>query len=88
MASFAEPMRAPMPSAIDTQLLDLQALAKTGYMPSLAASAIWAAHVVAIWSVRRRTRRELAMLDRERLCDIGLTREAQKAESAKPFWKA
>lgn len=36
---------------------------------------------------RQRTRRQLAALSPEQLCDIGLSAEQAKAESQKPFWR-
>jgi len=41
---------------------------------------------VRLWLHRRRTRRQLALLDDRRLRDIGLTRQDARRESALPFW--
>ncbi|MGB7318759.1 MAG: DUF1127 domain-containing protein [Planktotalea sp.] len=35
-----------------------------------------------------RSRRALAQLSAEQLCDIGLTRQAAKREATRPFWDA
>jgi uncharacterized protein YjiS (DUF1127 family) len=42
--------------------------------------------MAAVWCSRARQRDSLAQLDDHLLADIGLTREAQLAECAKPFW--
>ncbi len=42
--------------------------------------------VVAAWRSRARQRDSLAQLDDHLLADIGLTREAQLVDCAKPFW--
>lgn len=36
---------------------------------------------------RSRTRRELMMLDAERLRDVGISADAARSEAAKPFWR-
>lgn len=36
---------------------------------------------------RQRTRRALACLGDAQLADIGLTRDAARAEASKPFWR-
>jgi uncharacterized protein YjiS (DUF1127 family) len=38
------------------------------------------------WSARARQRDALSQLNDHLLADIGLTREAQRAECSKPFW--
>lgn len=44
-------------------------------------------HLV-LWSSRRRTRRQLRMMDGHMLSDIGLSRDEALAEGLKPFWRA
>jgi uncharacterized protein YjiS (DUF1127 family) len=39
------------------------------------------------WQQRRRSRRDLLMLDDHLLRDIGLTRDQIATESSKPFWR-
>ncbi len=61
-----------------------------GTFPGLVRLALWikgAAETVGTWQQRRRSRIDLAELDRHRLADIGLSRSDALAESAKPFWK-
>jgi uncharacterized protein YjiS (DUF1127 family) len=43
--------------------------------------------LVAAWDIRRRARLHFATLDDRALADVGLTREQQRIECAKPFWK-
>lgn len=45
------------------------------------------ARAVAFWFERQATRRALDRLDAHLLADIGLTAEAARAETAKPFWQ-
>jgi uncharacterized protein YjiS (DUF1127 family) len=45
------------------------------------------ARLVARWSHRARSRRELANLEPRLLIDIGLSREAALKEAEKPFWR-
>ena len=42
---------------------------------------------LARWRVCRRTRRHLATLNDRELADVGLSREQQRTECAKPFWQ-
>src|SRR5260370_5484803 len=42
--------------------------------------------LLAVWAMRRRTRRTLSELDDRQLADVGLTRRQALLESAKPFW--
>jgi uncharacterized protein YjiS (DUF1127 family) len=39
------------------------------------------------WDARRRARLHFATLDDRELADVGLTRDQQRIECAKPFWK-
>ena len=43
--------------------------------------------LLAVWAMRRRTRRTLSELDDRQLADVGLTRRQALLESAKPFWR-
>jgi uncharacterized protein YjiS (DUF1127 family) len=43
--------------------------------------------LIAAWDVRRRGRLHFATLDDRALADVGLTRDQQRIECAKPFWK-
>jgi uncharacterized protein YjiS (DUF1127 family) len=43
---------------------------------------------IAAWRSRNQARGALSRLDDRLLADIGLTREKQLAECAKPFWQA
>jgi uncharacterized protein YjiS (DUF1127 family) len=43
--------------------------------------------LVAVWDARRRVRLHFATLDDRALADVGLTRDQQRIECAKPFWK-
>lgn len=56
-------------------------------IPALSQIAMKIAGLVARWSHRARSRRELAALDPHLLRDIGLTREAALKEAEKPFWR-
>ncbi len=44
--------------------------------------------LIALWSARSRTRRQIADLDARQLKDIGLTELDARVEYGKPFWKA
>jgi uncharacterized protein YjiS (DUF1127 family) len=53
-------------------------------------SAIWfwsALATLADWDARRRARLHFATLDDRGLADVGLTRDQQRIECAKPFWQ-
>ncbi len=56
-------------------------------IPVLSRIAMEFARLVARWSHRHQSRRELAELDSRLLMDIGLTREAALKEAEKPFWR-
>jgi uncharacterized protein YjiS (DUF1127 family) len=43
--------------------------------------------LLAVWAMRRRTRRTLGELDDRQLADVGLTRRQALLETAKPFWR-
>ena len=43
--------------------------------------------LIAAWDSRRRARLHFATLDDRALADVGLTRDQQRTECAKPFWK-
>jgi uncharacterized protein YjiS (DUF1127 family) len=43
--------------------------------------------LVATWDAGRRARLHFAALDDRALADVGLTRDRQRIECAKPFWK-
>ena len=43
--------------------------------------------LLAVWAMRRRTRRTLSELDDRQLADVGLTRRQALLETAKPFWR-
>lgn len=43
--------------------------------------------LLAVWAMRRRTRRTLSELDDRQLADVGLTRRQALLEAAKPFWR-
>jgi uncharacterized protein YjiS (DUF1127 family) len=43
--------------------------------------------LLAVWAMRRGTRRTLSELDDRQLADVGLTRRQALLEGAKPFWR-
>ena len=43
--------------------------------------------LLAAWDARRRARLHFAALDDRALADVGLTRDQQRIECAKPFWQ-
>ena len=43
--------------------------------------------LLAAWDARRRARLHFATLDDRALADVGLTRDQQRIECAKPFWQ-
>ena len=43
--------------------------------------------LLAAWDARRRARLHFATLDDRALADVGLTRDQQRTECAKPFWQ-
>jgi uncharacterized protein YjiS (DUF1127 family) len=43
--------------------------------------------VVSNWLARRRTRRDLEVLDAHLLRDLGLTAQDARVEASKPFWR-
>ena len=43
--------------------------------------------LLAVWAMRRGTRRTLGELDDRQLADVGLTRKQALLETAKPFWQ-
>jgi uncharacterized protein YjiS (DUF1127 family) len=43
--------------------------------------------VVSNWIARRRSRRDLEVLDAHLLRDLGLTAQDARIEAAKPFWR-
>ncbi len=56
-------------------------------LPSLSRLALRLTKVVEIWGTRRRSRKDLAMLDAHTLNDIGLDPISAYVESRKPFWR-
>lgn len=71
---------------IHSGLLDARARWRDLLRP-LAARPASLLSVIALWHERARQRRALAMLDDERLLDIGKTRAEALMEVAKPFWR-
>lgn len=56
-------------------------------IPMASSLALEFARLMAQWSHRLRSRRELASLEPRLLRDIGLTTEAALKEAEKPFWR-
>ncbi len=44
-------------------------------------------HIWSLWYMRVKTRKELALMDKRGLKDIGLSLGDRAVEAAKPFWK-
>ena len=62
---------------------------RAGYQPEfdLAALPGIVLKAVGLWRARARQRRELLELSAWQLADIGVSREAARAEAGKPFWQ-
>ncbi len=56
-------------------------------LPLVAGLAVKFAVVVTKWDTRRKTRRDLRLLEPHMLRDIGLDHPTASAEASKPFWR-
>lgn len=69
------------------QIVLLEQLAQVTTLPTLATVFLRAAVIVTHWNHRSKSRRALKSLEDHHLFDIGISRDAAKAETEKPFWR-
>lgn len=68
-----------------TTTIKLQFPAITGSFQAIVESS-W--NVIQLWCERAHQRRQLANLTPEQRRDVGITLDAARAETAKPFWRS